>query len=656
MKFNCENCGTRYTLSDEKVKNRVLKIRCKVCEDVIIVRDPAHAASRPPSLAPAPVAEVEWYVSRDGGSPEGPMPLERLVDRIKRSALEPTDMVWNQSMTAWARAEVALDAEFKAARATVPRPPIPKLPRPPGRIAEPAPLLPRPARKAVKTPAPLAAKPPATPAEAQVAPKVPRSDPPAKPPAQEPAREPARAPSDTPEAPAEALQRAPAPELSDAAPDVAASAPPTPIDPPETPTDDLDEPTQAMAADLGALFASLGAGKDANAEPAHDTVALPASDAQADTLFAPAATASAAASMQSGDTTLLPELDAPAPPAVADWAGVAPESADGAEARLSDAGPALPSSEPPPVVPEPEDESPIAPVTPAGKASITMTGEQFALAEDAFFGTDERPAVVSAAVSTPEYADDDGGRSKLPLLIVLGVLLLGGGIALGLMFAGDNGGVAPGTVASSAAPETDAPVSVAAASEAPVSQPTSEAPVSEAPASEAPISEAPKSVASAAPVTKARKRSVASRAKPKTVKTAAPASKAPATSTGRFAALGSKKPKDVAVASLQTDAPIELPETLSPGKISSIIRRYKKGLHGCYQRQLKRDASMRKANLKLAFNIERSGRTSNIKIDRKYDGTELKSCLNRLVRRWRFPQFTGEAIPVEYPLFFQASL
>ena len=688
MKFNCQNCGTRYTLSDEKVKNRILKIRCKVCEDVIIVRDPARAASRPPPLAPAPADEIEWYVSRDGAPPEGPMPLERIVDRIKSGKLLSADMVWNQSMTEWARAEVALDAQFKAARATVPRPPLPsppKLPRLPGRVREPTPLLPKP-RKAA---APLAPKRPEPPTPVDDAPSAER---PVVEAPKAPSAPAASAPAPSMDAPrVESVPPQPAMEEQSVAPALPESAPPAPIassapPPAAADTDDsVDEPTQAMAAELGALFANLSVDQD---EPARDTVALPASalpgsDAQTDTLFAPAATASAAAAMQANDTSLLPGIDAaPEPPSVTDWESLAetPEAPD--KLRLSDAGPSLPSSEPPPVVPEPEDDDlAVAPVGIAGgviaggdiaakASSITMTGEQFALAEGAFFGTDERPAVASgaapesaAAVSAPagSYADeDDEGRNKLPLLIVLGVLLLGGGIALGLMFAGDKGGVAPATTASSgsatsAAPETEAPASMAAATEAPESAPPSDAPPS-TPATDAPSTAA--SVASAAPATKRPSRpvSVASRAKPKAAKTDAPASKAPTTSTGRFASLGSKKPKDVSVAALKTEAVAELPETLSSAKISGIIRRYKKGLHGCYQRQLKRDSTMRKANLKLAFNIERSGRTSNIKIDRKYDGTELKSCLNRLVRRWRFPQFTGEAIPVEYPLFFQASL
>src|SRR5436309_246419 len=56
MKFQCERCKTRYSIADEKVRGKILKIRCKTCEAVITVRDgdgdPAarlvpEAASRP---------------------------------------------------------------------------------------------------------------------------------------------------------------------------------------------------------------------------------------------------------------------------------------------------------------------------------------------------------------------------------------------------------------------------------------------------------------------------------------------------------------------------------------------------------------------------------------------------------------------------------
>lgn len=40
MKFICDQCKTRYTIADEKVHGKVLKIRCKNCGNVIEVREP----------------------------------------------------------------------------------------------------------------------------------------------------------------------------------------------------------------------------------------------------------------------------------------------------------------------------------------------------------------------------------------------------------------------------------------------------------------------------------------------------------------------------------------------------------------------------------------------------------------------------------------
>ena len=39
MKFQCDRCKTRYAIADEKVRGKILKIRCKSCDAVIMVRD-----------------------------------------------------------------------------------------------------------------------------------------------------------------------------------------------------------------------------------------------------------------------------------------------------------------------------------------------------------------------------------------------------------------------------------------------------------------------------------------------------------------------------------------------------------------------------------------------------------------------------------------
>src|SRR5438105_8194532 len=84
MKFACDSCHTKYTIADERVHGRVLKIRCKTCDHVITVREEVLVLAPedlepPPSdrtmISALPVASSdgeEWFVSFDGDQ-EGPM-------------------------------------------------------------------------------------------------------------------------------------------------------------------------------------------------------------------------------------------------------------------------------------------------------------------------------------------------------------------------------------------------------------------------------------------------------------------------------------------------------------------------------------------------------------------------------------------------------
>ncbi len=69
MKFSCENCGAQYLIADEKLGRRGVKVRCKKCSNVIIVRPagfvaptreaspgPRTTVSGPPAASRAPSA------------------------------------------------------------------------------------------------------------------------------------------------------------------------------------------------------------------------------------------------------------------------------------------------------------------------------------------------------------------------------------------------------------------------------------------------------------------------------------------------------------------------------------------------------------------------------------------------------------------------
>ena len=78
MKIVCDNCATKYSIADEKVRGKVFKIRCKKCSHIIVVRggaDGSVEASR--DAAPAdggfPGEEPQTIAAR-GGTPAAGVP------------------------------------------------------------------------------------------------------------------------------------------------------------------------------------------------------------------------------------------------------------------------------------------------------------------------------------------------------------------------------------------------------------------------------------------------------------------------------------------------------------------------------------------------------------------------------------------------------
>lgn len=145
MKFLCDRCKTRYSIGDDRVRGKILKIRCKNCANVITVRegmtdadagaaDPASPARKAkptthappvsgaqPSAAPSgngapagalgaafasamtrppPALEEEWYVSIDGDQ-EGPFSLAEAQRWISAKAFDADLHCWSEGFDDW---------------------------------------------------------------------------------------------------------------------------------------------------------------------------------------------------------------------------------------------------------------------------------------------------------------------------------------------------------------------------------------------------------------------------------------------------------------------------------------------------------------------------------------------------------------------------
>ena len=161
MKFTCDRCDAQYMISDEKVGPNGVKVRCKKCSHIILVRRPAEngaAGAEVPVPAPAPApggsgegldaelgqafdnafgdgpaktpapgpdpdatqavspeeaahvlarsaapepAATEWYVAI-GQAQVGPLPLVEVRRKWEAGDIGPDSLVWRPGMGDWA--------------------------------------------------------------------------------------------------------------------------------------------------------------------------------------------------------------------------------------------------------------------------------------------------------------------------------------------------------------------------------------------------------------------------------------------------------------------------------------------------------------------------------------------------------------------------
>ncbi|WPB79528.1 AgmX/PglI C-terminal domain-containing protein [Archangium violaceum] len=182
MNFSCNKCQRRYSIADDKVRGKTVKVRCKNCQNVISVEGPpaeTEESTRVVSLAdverlreqdrslaeeesaaavaqPAPAAaaaNMSWEDEptrtmplRDASSPwfvmvkskqEGPLDEGALSELVASGAVTARSYFWQQGMPDWKRGQDIPElAGFFAPAAPPPAPPPP-----PARAAPPPPLM-----------------------------------------------------------------------------------------------------------------------------------------------------------------------------------------------------------------------------------------------------------------------------------------------------------------------------------------------------------------------------------------------------------------------------------------------------------------------------------------------------------------------------------
>src|SRR5438552_3141453 len=114
MKIVCEACSTKYSISDDKVRGKVFKIRCKKCSHIIVVRGTGEGA---PAAVEAP-SDAVWHLVVDGDQ-VGPLAEAEVRARLSRGEISAENYVWKEGFADWLRlVDVPEFADIGAAAAS----------------------------------------------------------------------------------------------------------------------------------------------------------------------------------------------------------------------------------------------------------------------------------------------------------------------------------------------------------------------------------------------------------------------------------------------------------------------------------------------------------------------------------------------------------
>lgn len=124
MNFSCDKCNRRYSIADEKVRGKLVKIRCKNCQHIITVRgsdtgewkvvQPVRApAAQPrpaqqvvaPKPTPKPTSDppTEWHAVIKGQQ-AGPLGRQTIQKKIELGEITARTFFWKPGMPDWRRA------------------------------------------------------------------------------------------------------------------------------------------------------------------------------------------------------------------------------------------------------------------------------------------------------------------------------------------------------------------------------------------------------------------------------------------------------------------------------------------------------------------------------------------------------------------------
>src|SRR5580698_10150398 len=104
MKITCQSCQAKYTIADEKVPGKIVKIRCKKCSATIVVNgsDPSGAPSYGASdTAGTGAGQDEGWTVNVGDGDQRTMTDGEIVAAYQAGVIGVETFCWKDGMSDW---------------------------------------------------------------------------------------------------------------------------------------------------------------------------------------------------------------------------------------------------------------------------------------------------------------------------------------------------------------------------------------------------------------------------------------------------------------------------------------------------------------------------------------------------------------------------
>jgi predicted Zn finger-like uncharacterized protein len=113
MKITCDACGSKYSIADDKVRGKKVKVRCKSCQTSILVDGTSMSEDGSGDTEETSGEEASAAPIDAASSPTQPKPKPKLPAgswSVNLSDDDSRDMTTAELVTAWKKGEVTADA------------------------------------------------------------------------------------------------------------------------------------------------------------------------------------------------------------------------------------------------------------------------------------------------------------------------------------------------------------------------------------------------------------------------------------------------------------------------------------------------------------------------------------------------------------------